>query len=67
MEKNFIIIIYEKEIKLNQILKEQISKLKSYQIYKATDEKKLIELFESQIINVLILNLNELNENLKIK
>ena len=61
MEKNFIIIIYEKEIKLNQILKEQISKLKSYQICTVTDEKKLIELFESQIINVLILNLNELN------
>ena len=65
MEENFIIIIYEKEVKLNQILKEQVSKLKSYQIYKVTDEKKLIELFESQIINVLILNLNELNENLK--
>ena len=65
MEENFVIIIYEKEVKLNQILKEQVSKLKSYQIYKVTDEKKLIELFESQIINVLILNLNELNENLK--
>mgnify|MGYP000870247776 FL=1 len=65
VKENFIIIIYEKEIKLNQILKEQVSKLKSYQIYKVTDEKKLIELFESQIINVLILNLNELNENLK--
>ena len=42
MEESFIIIIYEKEIKLNQILKEQVSKLKSYQIYKVTDEKKLI-------------------------
>ncbi|MDC0969141.1 winged helix-turn-helix domain-containing protein [Alphaproteobacteria bacterium] len=65
MEEKINILIYEKEIKLNQILKEQVSKLKSYQIYKVTDEKKLIELFESQIINVLILNLNQLNENLK--
>jgi len=65
VEENYIIIIYEKEIKLNQILKEQVSKLKSYKIYDVTDQKKLIELFESKIINVLILNLNELNENLK--
>ena len=27
MEENVIIIIYEKEVKLNQILKEQVSKL----------------------------------------
>ena len=39
VKENFVIIIYEKEIKLNQILKEQVSKLKSYHIYKVTDEK----------------------------
>ena len=50
MEENYIIIIYEKEIKLNQILKEQVSRLKSYKIYDVTDQKKLIELFESKII-----------------
>lgn len=63
-EKNTI-LIYEKDLKLNQILKEQISKLNTGEIYNITDEKKLQNLLESIKVNILILNLNQLNENIK--
>ena len=65
MEEKSIIVIYEKEIKLNQILKEQICKLNTYEVYEIIDEKKLLELFELIKAHVLILNLNDLNKNLK--
>jgi DNA-binding response OmpR family regulator len=63
-EKNTI-LIYEKDLKLNQILKEQISKLNTGEVYNITDEKKLQNLLESIKVNILILNLNQLNENIK--
>jgi DNA-binding response OmpR family regulator len=63
-EKNTI-LIYEKDLKLNQILKEQISKLNTGKLYNITDEKKLQNLLESIKVNILILNLNQLNENIK--
>jgi DNA-binding response OmpR family regulator len=63
-EKNTI-FIYEKDLKLNQILKEQITKLNTGEIYNITDEKKLQNLLESIKVNILILNLNQLNENIK--
>jgi len=56
-EKNTI-LIYEKDLKLNQILKEQISKLNTGEVYNITDEKKLQNLLESIKVNILILNLN---------
>ena len=62
-EKNNI-LIYEKEIKLNQILKEQISRSKNLNIYSISEEKKLLEIFQLVKVNSLILNLNHLNENL---
>jgi DNA-binding response OmpR family regulator len=65
MEEKINILIYEKEIKLNQILKEQICKLNTYEVYEIIDEKKLLELFELIKAHVLILNLNDLNKNLK--
>ena len=65
MEEKISILIYEKEIKLNQILKEQICKLNTYEVYEIIDEKKLLELLELIKVHVLILNLNELNKNLK--
>ena len=65
MEEKINIVIYEKEIKLNQILKEQICKLNTYEVYEIIDEKKLLELFELIKAHVLILNLNDLNKNLK--
>ena len=39
MEEKSTILIYQKEIKLNQILKEQLSIQDPYQIHEATDEK----------------------------
>lgn len=65
MEEKISILIYEKEIKFNQILKEQICKLNTYEVYEIIDEKKLLELLELIKVHVLILNLNELNKNLK--
>ena len=64
-EKNTI-IIYEKESKLNRILEEQISKLDIYEVYSTTNPKKLLELSEKIKFNALILNLNDLNQELKI-
>ena len=60
------IIIYEKEIKLNRILEEQISKSDIYEVYSTTDPIKLLELLEKIKFNALILNLNDLNQELKI-
>ena len=65
MEEKLVTLIYEKEIKLNQILKEQLSIHNVYQVHEATDEKNLIELIETLTINLLILNLNNISENLK--
>ncbi|MDC6453471.1 helix-turn-helix domain-containing protein [Alphaproteobacteria bacterium] len=65
MEEKLVILLYEKEIKLNQILKEQLSIQDIYQIHEATDEKNLIQLIEILTINLLILNLNDISENLK--
>jgi DNA-binding response OmpR family regulator len=65
VEEKFILLIYEKELKLNQILKEQISKLNIYEVYGVTDEKNLLELLEQMNTSILVLNLNKLNESLK--
>ena len=65
MEEKFILLIYEKELKLNQILQEQISKLNFYEVYGVTDEKNLLELLEQMNTSILVLNLNKLNESLK--
>lgn len=64
-EKNTI-IIYEKEINLNRILEEQISKSDIYEVYSTSNPKKLLELLEKRKFNALILNLNDLNQKLKI-
>lgn len=59
-----LISIYQEDIKLNQILKEQISVVDPNLICLATDEKNLIELLEKQSINLLILDLNYTSDNL---
>jgi len=65
VEEKFILLIYEKELKLNQILQEQISNLNIYEVYGVTDEKNLLELLEQMNTSILVLNLNKLNESLK--
>jgi len=59
-----LILIYQEDIKLNQILKEQISVLNSYPICLFTDEKNLIQLLEKKRINILIFDLNYISDNL---
>jgi DNA-binding response OmpR family regulator len=66
VEEIYTIIIYEKEIKLNRILEEQISKSDIYEVYSTSNPKKLLELLEKRKFNALILNLNDLNQKLKI-
>ena len=65
MEEKINIVIYEKDIKLNQILKEQICKLNNYEVYEIVDEKKLLDILELIKVHVLIFNLKGLNQNLK--
>jgi len=65
MEEKINIVIYEKDIKLNQILKEQVCKLNNYEVYEIVDEKKLLDILELIKVHVLIFNLKGLNQNLK--
>jgi len=46
VEEKINILIYEKDVKLNNILKEQISKLGVYEAYAATNQKELLELLD---------------------
>jgi len=65
MEEKINIVIYEKDVKLNQILKEQVCKLNNYEVYEIVDEKKLLDILELIKVHVLIFNLKSLNKNLK--
>ena len=65
MEEKINIVIYEKDVKLNQILKEQVCKLNNYEVYEIVDEKKLLDILELIKVHVLIFNLKGLNQNLK--
>jgi len=64
MEKKINLLIYEKEIKLNLILKEQISKSGLFEVYAENKEKKVLELLKKIKFNLLIFNLNDLNPDL---
>ena len=64
MEKKINLLIYEKEIKLNLILKEQISKSGLFEVYAENKEKQVLELLKKIKFSVFILNLNDLNQNL---
>jgi DNA-binding response OmpR family regulator len=64
MEKKINLLIYEKETKLNLILKEQISKSGVYEVYAENKEKKLLELLKKIKFSILIFNLNDLNPDL---
>lgn len=65
MEQKINILIYEKDVKLNNILKEQISKLGVYEAYAATNEKKLLKLLEQLKFKALIINLNDVDLNIQ--
>jgi len=61
MEDRVSILIYEKNTKLNLILKEQILKLSVYEVHSVVNQIKFLELLESASIDVLILNFNDLS------
>lgn len=63
-KKNYI-IIYEKDIKLNLILSEQISKADNYEVYSVTSTIKLLELLEQKKYNALIFNLDNLKDEIE--
>lgn len=65
MKEKINILIYEKNLKLNQILKEQITKLNIDNIYKITNENEFQKKLESIEVKILIINLNDLNQNTK--
>ena len=65
MEEKINILIYEKDVKLNNILKEEISKLSVYEAYATTNQKKLLELLEQLKFKALILNLNDVDLNIQ--
>ena len=65
MEKKINILLYEKDTKLNLILKEQISKSGVYEAYATTKQKKLSELLEQLKFKAFILNLNDVDLHLK--
>lgn len=61
MEDRVSILIYEKNTKLNLILKEQILKFSVYKVHSVVNQIKFLELLESASIDVLILNFNDLS------
>jgi len=58
MKKNISILIYENEIFLNTIFKEQFSNIDKYKINLVNDHKKLTEIINRNLFDVLIINFN---------
>jgi DNA-binding response OmpR family regulator len=69
MVKKISLLLYEKETKLNLILKEQLLKTRIYEVYTVINLTKIKGLLQSLKPDILILNLNkpntELNEIIK--
>ena len=62
MEKKHTLLLYEKEIFLNSILQEQFLYSEDYQLFIAQNEKKLLEMINDRIFDILILNLEIINK-----
>ena len=58
MQKNISILIYENEIFLNSIFKEQFSNIDRYKINLINEHKKLIEIIDQNLFDVFIINFN---------
>ena len=63
MEKNYSLLIYEKETFLNSILIEQFSYFKKYTVFIANDEKKLLEMINNKLFDLFVFNLQISNNN----
>tara|TARA_B100000795_G_scaffold164582_1_gene123798 strand:- start:100 stop:636 length:537 start_codon:yes stop_codon:yes gene_type:complete len=63
MEKDFTILIYEKDKILNSILIEQLSSVLKYKICLIVDQINLFKIIHEKIFDACILNLDELEED----
>ena len=64
MEKDFTILIYEKDNNLNSILIEQLSYFSKYKTCLIVDQIKLFKIIHKKPFDVCILNLNEIGESI---
>ena len=62
MEKDFTILIYEKDKILNSILIEQLSYFPRYKTYLIVDQINLFKIIYEKSFDACILNLDELEE-----
>jgi DNA-binding response OmpR family regulator len=63
MKKKYTLLIYENEIFLNSILKEQFLPFDSYQLVIVTNETKLLEIVNKDFFDLFVFNLEILNNN----
>ena len=66
LKKDFSILIYEKEKILNSILYYQISKHNNFKISVVDSNEEMFEVLNKKKFDIYIINLNFLNEDLKI-
>ena len=66
LKKDFSILIYEKEKLLNSILYYQISNHNNYKISVVDSNEEMFEVLNKKKFDICIINLNFLNEDLKI-
>ena len=62
MEKDFTILIYEKDKILNSILIEQLSSFPKYKTCLIADQINLFKIIHEKLFDACILNLDELKE-----
>ena len=65
LKQNLSILLYENEKILNSILQYQISKYNNYEVFVIENHQELEEFVISRSFDACILNLNNLNDNIK--
>ena len=63
MDKEYTLLIYEKEIFLNSILLEQFSYFEKYNVFIVNDEKKLLKMINNKFFDLFVFNLEILNNS----
>ena len=63
MKKTISILIYEKELFLNSILKEQLSQTANYHITSVDNNENLFEIIKENFFDVAIINLDNLEDD----
>ena len=65
LKQNLSILLYEKEKILNSILHYQISRYNNYDLFIVDKDEELQEIVTDRSFDACILNLNDLNDNVK--